>query len=85
MDHVISARLDQAVVDEIARLAHDLGTTRKAVIEQAVRDYAAKVAPQGAPDAFEATSGAWARDESPEATIEAVKKRSREAFARRRA
>lgn len=84
MDHVISARLDQAVVDQIARLALTLGTTRKAVIEQAVRDYAAKVAPTDAPDAFEATSGAWARDESPEATIEAVKQRSREAFARRR-
>jgi len=85
MDQVISARLDPEVVREIARVAATLHTTRKAIIEQAIRDYAARVAPNVQPDAFEATSGAWARDESPETTIEAARTRSRAAFARRRA
>jgi predicted transcriptional regulator len=85
MDQVISARLDPEVVREIARVAATLHTTRKAIIEQAIRDYAARVAPNMQPDAFEATSGAWARDESPETTIEAARTRSRAAFSRRRA
>jgi len=84
MDHVISARLDPAIVAEIGRLAGLLHTTRKAVLERAIRDLSAKVAPDAAPDVFEATSGAWSRDESPEQTVQAMRERSRASFARRR-
>jgi predicted transcriptional regulator len=84
MDHVISARLDAQVVEEIGRLAGLLHTTRKAVLEQAIRDLAAKVSPGAAADVFEATSGAWSRDDTPDETVQAMRQRSRAAFARRR-
>jgi hypothetical protein len=84
MDQVLSARLDGAVVLEVGRLARRLKTTKKAVLEQAIREYAARVAPDDDLDPLDVTCGAWARDEAPEATVQEARRRFRDSLARRR-
>jgi predicted transcriptional regulator len=37
MDKILSARIDEAVIRQIALLARELNTTKKAVIESAVK------------------------------------------------
>lgn len=76
MDKIISSRLDETVINQIALLAKELGTSKKAVIESAIRLYAQIIKQQT--NAFDASCGAWQRDETPEETLQ----HSREAFRR---
>jgi len=39
----MSTRLDEAVIRHIGMLAERLGTSKKAVLENAIRDYAEKI------------------------------------------
>jgi hypothetical protein len=68
MDKILSARVDEAVIRQIGTLAKQMGTTKKAVIEEAVRLYDEK-ARSGEADVFERTLGAWSRKESPQRTV----------------
>jgi hypothetical protein len=68
MDKILSARVDEAVIHKIGALARQMGTTKKAVIEEAVRWYGEKVQ-SGEADVFERTLGAWSRKESPQQTV----------------
>lgn len=63
MDKILSARVDEVVVREIADLAHRLHTTKKHVIEQAVRQFAEAVESAESTDVLERTCGAWKRRE----------------------
>lgn len=76
MNRVFSARLDEAVVLRIDRLARTLKISRKSIVESAVSQYADQLERRGAEDVFEATSGAWQRREKPEVTV----KKARRAF-----
>ncbi len=76
MDKIFSARLDEAVIRRIAALARRLGTTKKAVVEGAVRMYAESVNAHENADVFDQTLGAWQRKEPPSQTV----KKSRQAF-----
>jgi len=40
MDKIMSTRMDEAVIQHIGMLARKLGTSKKAVLESAVRYYA---------------------------------------------
>ena len=68
MDKILSARVDESVLHKIGALARQMGTTKKAVIEEAVRLYGEKVQ-SGEADVFEQTLGAWSRKEPPQRTV----------------
>lgn len=73
MDKILSARVDESVVVRIGDLAKRLGTTKKAVIEEAIRAYAERIDAEASVDVFDLTAGAWQRDESPEETVKAAR------------
>jgi predicted transcriptional regulator len=62
--------VDEAVIRQIGALAKQLGTTKKAVIEQAVQALVEKVTAEQRLDWLAMTSGAWAREETVEETVE---------------
>ena len=78
MDKIFSARVDESVIRQIGALAQQLGTTKKAVVEGAIRLYAEKVEEGMGFDVLEQTLGAWHRTGSPEQTV----KKARQAFRR---
>jgi hypothetical protein len=43
MDKIMSTRMDEAVIQHIGILAKKLGTSKKAILENAVRQYAEKI------------------------------------------
>ena len=73
MDKIMSTRLDESVISSIRVLAHDLGMSKKAVIEAAINLFADKAKSNINIDAFERSFGAWERDESAGNTIKTVK------------
>jgi antitoxin component of RelBE/YafQ-DinJ toxin-antitoxin module len=68
MDKILSARVDESVIRKIDALAKQMGATKKAVIEEAVRLYSEQVQSQEV-DVFERTLGAWSRKEPPQQTV----------------
>lgn len=73
MDKILSVRVDDAIVQRIGALAQQLETTKKAVIENAIRCYAAQVERDADMDVLEQTCGAWQREESPRETAQAAR------------
>ena len=73
MDKIMSTRIDEAVIRYIGMLAEKLGTSKKAVLENAVRYYAEKIEEEQGFDIFTHTFGSWQRDESAAETVHAVK------------
>ena len=73
MDKILSARVDESIVRRIGSLAKHMRTTKKAVIEAAVRQYAEHVK-SGEADVFDVTLGAWSRKETPGQTVAKVRK-----------
>ena len=76
MDKVFSARVDESVIQQIGLLARELSISKKAVLESAIRQYAASVEAANKLEVFEVTCGSWKRQESPETTV----RHSRSAF-----
>ena len=73
MDKIMSTRIDEAVIRHIDMLAKKLGTSKKAVLENAVRYYAEKIEAEQGFDVLTHTFGRWQRDESAAETVQAVK------------
>ncbi len=73
MDKIMSTRMDDAVIRHIGMLAKRLGTSKKAVLENAVRHYAEKIDAEQEIDVFSYTFGSWQRDESAADTVKSVK------------
>ena len=69
MDKILSARIDEAVIRQIGLLARELKTTKKAIIESAVRLYSEQSGLKKKVDVVEQTCGSLNRSESPEETI----------------
>jgi hypothetical protein len=82
LDKIFSARVDEATVRRISRLAHKLHTTKKAVVEAAVRSYAEKSELEQDSDIWEETHGIWERQESPRETVKQVRQTFRESLRR---
>ena len=85
MDKILSTRVDESVIRHIGLLAEKLGTSKKAVLENAVRCYAEKIEAEQGFDVLTHTSGCWQRDESAAETLHAVKeamRRSQERYKR---
>ena len=82
MDRVLSARVDEAVYQRIGLLARELGTSKKAVIERAIRELAERVAGTSNADVLSVTHGAWAREEAVEDTVAAARAAFRDSMTR---
>ena len=82
MDKILSARVDESVAYMIDGLAKRLRTSKKSIIEQAVRSFAKQSVEQGQNDVFEKAFGAWKRDEPVQATVENARRRFQAAMRR---
>jgi hypothetical protein len=76
LDKVVSARIDEAVVDEMERVTHQLGLTKKQFLEDAILGRARELSAKEMEDVWSATLGAWSRTEKAETTL----RRGRKAF-----
>jgi hypothetical protein len=65
--------MDEAVIRHIGMLAERLGTSKKAVLENAVRYYAEKIEAEQGIDVLTHTFGSWQRDQSASETLAAIK------------
>ena len=86
MDKIFSTRMDEAVIRHIDMLAKKLGTSKKAVLENAVRNYVEKVETEQDFDVLTHTFGSWQRDKSAAAetvrTIKDTMRKSQERYKR---
>ena len=73
MDKIMSTRIDEAVIRHIGLLAKRLGTSKKAVLENAVRYYAEKIEAEQGFDVLTHTLGSWQRDETAAETVQTIK------------
>ncbi len=69
MDKILSARVDESVVQQIALLAAELNMTKKAIIESAIQHYSEQKGMERKMNVFEKTCGAWNREETPQESI----------------
>jgi len=83
MDKILSTRVDESIIQRIGVLARQLGTTKKAVVEDAILLYAATVNEQENCGVFKRTSGVWKRDESGGQIISEARKIFQKAMERR--
>jgi hypothetical protein len=82
MDKIISTRMDEASIRCIDILAKKLGSSKKAILENAIKCFAEKMASQKDIDIFTQTSGCWKRNESPAETVQSAKAAMRKSFER---
>ncbi|MDY6903288.1 MAG: hypothetical protein SWH61_01260 [Thermodesulfobacteriota bacterium] len=69
MDKILSARVDEAVIQQVGMLARELKTTKKAIIEAAIKNYSEQKGVESKINIFNKTCGAWKRDETPQESI----------------
>jgi hypothetical protein len=84
MDKIMSARIDEVVIRHIDLLAKKLGTSKKAVIENAVRHYVEKIEAEQGFDVLTHTFGSWQRDETAAETVQSIKETMRKSQERYR-
>ena len=77
MDKIMSTRIDESVIRNIGMLAKKLGTSKKAVLEDAIRYYAEKIEAEQGFDVLTHTFGSWKRDESTADTVQTIKETMR--------
>jgi predicted transcriptional regulator len=77
MDKIMSTRMDEAVIQRIGMLAKKLRTSKKAVLENAIRHYAEKMEAEFDMDILENTCGSWCRDESAADMVHSIKEAMR--------
>lgn len=73
MDKVMSTRMDEDVFQHIGMLAKKLGTSKKAVLENAIRCYTEKIGAEQELDILSHTFGSWERNESTAKTVKSIK------------
>ena len=84
MDKILSARVDEMILNKISFLAQKLHVSKKKVIEGAVQLYAQRMEAAGDMNVFEQTSGAWKRKETIEQTVTHAKSAFRKSMERHR-
>lgn len=84
MDKIVSTRMDEAVIQHIGMLAKKLGTSKKAILENAVRLYSEKIEAEQGIDVLSHTFGSWERDESSAETVKRIKDVMRDSQERHR-
>jgi predicted transcriptional regulator len=84
MDKILSARVQESVIQRIGSLARRLHTSKKRIIEDAVQNYADKIDHEDKFDVFEQTCGAWRRKESARRMVEEARGTFRKSMVRPR-
>ncbi len=82
MDKIMSTRVDESISFLIDNLSQTLHTSKKNIVETAIRMYSEKVNTQKKIDVFAETSGAWKRKESASTTIKNARKTFNSSFTR---
>ena len=83
MDKILSARVDEMILNKISFLAQRLHLSKKKVIEGAVQMYAQRMESAEDMNVFVQTSGAWKRKESIEQTVMQTRSAFRKSMERR--
>lgn len=83
MQKVFSARLDEAVIDEMERVTRKLKMTKRRFLEEAISRQAKDLAGADESDVWSETLGAWRRKETPAATIRRARRSFEKSFTRR--
>jgi hypothetical protein len=76
MDKILSARVDEAIIQQVGILAKELNTTKKAIIEAAIKHYSEQKGLEKKINIFDKTCGAWKRSE----TVQESVSKARSAF-----
>lgn len=84
MDKIFSARVDEAVLEEMSRIVRNLGITKRQFLEEAIRSRLQEASRRGDADIWAETLGAWRRKESPETTARNARRRFQRSFERHR-
>ena len=84
MDKILSARINETVLNKISLLSQRLHTTKKNIIETAIQLYAQKTELGKEFDVLEQTCGAWQRKGSITENIMQTKSAFRKALMRHR-
>ena len=82
MDKIFSARLDEAVLNEMERVTRNLRITKTRFLEDAIRRQAAELAAGEGADVWAETLGAWERREKPATTVRRARRAFESGFAR---
>ena len=82
MEKIFSARLSEAVLDELDRVTHQLGITKKQFLEEAIHLRAQQLSAEADRDIWAETLGAWKRKEKAETTIRRARRSFRRSFER---
>ncbi len=82
MEKIFSARLDEAVLDELDRVTRQLGITKKQFLEEAIRLRAQQLSGETGVDIWAETLGTWKRKEKTETTIHRARRAFRRSFSR---
>jgi len=82
VDKILSARVDETILNKISFLAQRLHLSKKKVIEGAVQMYAQRMESAGDMNVFAQTSGAWKRDEPMDQTVSRAKSAFRKSMQR---
>ena len=82
MDKILSARVDEVILNKISFIAQKLNVSKKKVIEGAVQMYAQRLEAAGDMNVFVQTSGAWKRKETIEQTVTHAKSAFRKSMER---
>lgn len=69
MDKILSARVDESVLQHLNMLAKQLHTSKKSIIEGAIMSYVDKYEKEKEMDVLDQTVGTWQRDETADETF----------------
>ena len=83
MQKIFSARIDEAVLDEMHRVTRKLGMSKRQFLEEAIQLRARSLGGDAGGDVWSETLGAWRRAENPHATIRRARQAFRRTFDRR--
>ena len=82
MEKIFSARLSEAVLDELDRVTRQLGITKKQFLEEAIHLRAQQLSGETGVDIWAETLGAWKRKEKTETTIRRARRSFQRSFER---
>jgi hypothetical protein len=83
MDKILSARVDEEVANLLDALSRKQRKTKKKILEEALRGYAAQGSGEPPLDVLKETWGAWNRRESAAVTVRKARSAFRNSLARR--
>ena len=83
MQKIFSTRLEEATLNELARVTQKLGISKRQFLEEAIHQRAERAIGDVKGDAWSETLGAWRRDEAVSTTIRRARREFERGFERR--